>query len=72
MVRKEDGGRWWTLGGRSLGLGRYTWFCLNIPAIPAFALFQYFLIFQHSRFFDIYIYIYGMGALSVFWLLPVC
>jgi hypothetical protein len=65
MVGKEDGGRCWTSVGRSLGLGfglgKYVWCCLNIPGIPAFALFQCFLTFQYSRLFEyicIYIYIY--------------
>jgi hypothetical protein len=37
MGGKEEGRRCWTLVGRSLGLGRYAWSCLVIPAIPAFA-----------------------------------
>jgi hypothetical protein len=43
MVGKEDEGRWWTLVGRSLGLGRYSCCFLNIPE---FALFQCFSTFQ--------------------------
>jgi hypothetical protein len=59
MVVKENGAKCWALVGRSLGLGRYAWCCLDIPAIPTFALFQCFPIFQYSRFFDLYTYIYA-------------
>jgi hypothetical protein len=53
IIGKEDGGWYWTLVRRSLGLGRYT-FCF--PNIPVFALFQCFSVFQQSRLLDIYVH----------------
>jgi hypothetical protein len=53
-----------------IGLGSYTC-CFSLALlseVAMFALFQCFLIFQHSRL--IYIYIYDKGASPVFWVLP--
>jgi hypothetical protein len=75
MIGKEDSGRCWTLALRSLGLGR-RYACCFLD-IPAFALFQCFLTFQHSRLVYIYIYIYIYiqkwhrgTSWTVFWILP--
>jgi hypothetical protein len=46
MVGKEDGGRSFTLAGRSLGLGRYECCFLDIPS---FTFFQCSSTFQHRR-----------------------